>query len=110
MKVNSLCHSISWLQRQAINREFLEFIIKNMDEMVLNGLLKPELISNITMNDASKLLREYYMNDEKIQTIYKFGELELVEILSKNVQQSRTNYYRYGNGLRWLSILLSSFY
>lgn len=88
-KANSLCNSISWLQRQAfqINSQFLEFIINNMDEMVINGFLKPEFLSNITMNDASKLLRECYMNYDKIHPIYKFGEL--VEILSKNVQQSR---------------------
>lgn len=89
IKVKSLCNSISWLQRQAfqINSQFLEFIIHNMDEMVIHGLLKPEFLSNITMNDASKLLRECYMNSEKIHPIYKFGEL--VEILSKNVQLSR---------------------
>ncbi len=89
IKANSLCNSISWLQRQAfqINSQFLEFIIHNMDEMVINGLLKPEFLSNITMNDASKLLRECYIHYDKIHPIYKFGEL--VEILSKNVQQSR---------------------
>lgn len=88
-KADRLCESINWLQRQAfkINSSFLEFITKNVDKMVLNGLLMPEFLSNIPMNDAIKLLRECYMNYDAIHSIYKFSEL--VEILSKNVQQSR---------------------
>lgn len=88
-KADTLCESINWLQRQAfkINSSFLSFITQNVDKMVLNGLLMPEFLSNIPMNDAIKLLRECYMNYDAIHSIYKFSEL--VEILSKNVQQSR---------------------
>lgn len=86
---SAFCNSINYLQSQAfqINSHFLSFIIENVDKMVLHGLLMPEFLSNININDATKLLRECYMKHEDIQHIYKFSEL--VEILSKNVQQSR---------------------
>ena len=88
-RAKKVCTSISWLQSQAfqINSKFLRFLMVNMDLMVSDGYLLPEFLSNITLNEASKLLRECYMEScNHIRNKYKLSQL--VEILSKKVQES----------------------
>ena len=88
-----LCSVMNKLQSQAfeINSEWLRYLMDNRDILVDKGLLYPEFLASMNIKDASGLLREYYMKDEKIQNQFSFNRI--FDILCKDIQRSRSEQF-----------------
>lgn len=90
LNVNKICSVMNKLQSQPfeINSEWLQYLMDNEEKLVDQGLLYPRFISYLSINDASSLLREYFLMDEKmIKNPFSFSRL--FDILCKDIQRAR---------------------
>lgn len=85
----ALCNIMNALQNQAfsINKKWLSYIEKNYGVFVSYGLLMPEFLSYINVNNATSKLRDSYMNDSYIKNNFTFNEM--LQGLHKDIQQAR---------------------